>query len=128
MMSRSAKNGRNAETFVISRYLDNPLLIDGKKFDLRTYILVTNYSPLKVWRYKEGFARLCLEDYQHIKKNSAKDPNKELFGHLTNVSFQKYSANYNSSHGGKWPLSKLFLYIELNYGKVKVNELKMQMD
>lgn len=51
------------ESFIISRYLDNPFLIEGKKFDLRTYVLVTNYRPLKVWRYREGFARVCFEEY-----------------------------------------------------------------
>ena len=43
---------------------------------------------MKVWRYTEGFARLCLEDYNHLnKEGTAVDPNKGLFGHLTNVSF-----------------------------------------
>ena len=34
------------ENFLISRYIDNPLLIGGKKFDLRLFVLVTNSKPL----------------------------------------------------------------------------------
>ena len=37
------------ETCVISRYVTNPLLINGHKFDLRIYVLVTCYEPMRVY-------------------------------------------------------------------------------
>ena len=85
-MSTSTAKARKDNFFIISKYIDNHLLINGKKFDLRTYILVTNYKPLIAWRYEEGFARVCFEDYIHISRNKG-NPNKELYSHLTNASF-----------------------------------------
>lgn len=46
-MNRGYDNGRN--NYIISKYIDNPLLIGNKKFDIRMYILVTGYKPLKIW-------------------------------------------------------------------------------
>ena len=36
------------ENYVVSRYIEDPLLISGKKFDLRIYVAVLNYKPLQV--------------------------------------------------------------------------------
>ncbi|UYV75251.1 hypothetical protein LAZ67_12003102 [Cordylochernes scorpioides] len=100
------------ESYVISRYIDNPLLIGGKKFDLRIYILVTSFRPLKVYIYKLGFCRFC-----QVKYSCSVSELDNMFVHLTNVSIQKQGDEYNSVHGGKWTIQNLQLYLEGTRGK-----------
>ena len=72
------------ESYVICRYIDRPLLVGGKKFDLRIYVLVTSYRPLKVWLSSLGFARFCTEKY-----SSDLNEIDNMMVHLTNVAIQK---------------------------------------
>lgn len=73
------------DAYVISKYIENPLLIGGKKFDLRLYVVVTSFRPLKAYMYKLGFARFCSAKYDtSIQKL------ENMYVHLTNVSVQKH--------------------------------------
>lgn len=111
------------EAYVISRYVDNPLLIGGKKFDLRIYVLVTSYRPLKAYQYVHGFARFCNAKYT-TELNDLDNP----FIHLTNVAIQKHNDDYNSKHGGKWHVRHLRLYVEQIFGLEACNRLFAAMD
>ena len=72
------------EAYVISRYIDQPLLVGSKKFDLRIYVLVMSYRQLKVWLSTKGFARFCNEKY-----SSEISDLDNMMIHLTNVAIQK---------------------------------------
>ena len=75
---------------VISRFINEPLTVGNKKFDLRIYVLVTSYNPLRVWLTEKGFARFCGTEYSPITQNmSEKEMNKLLNIYLTNTHFQK---------------------------------------
>jgi len=111
------------EAYVISRYIENPLLVAGKKFDLRIYVLVSSYRPLRVYQYVHGFARFC-----NAKYNTDMGDIDNPFIHLTNVAIQKHNDDYNSKHGGKWHVQNLRLYIEATYGLEASNKLFQGMD
>lgn len=40
------------ESFVVARYLDRPLLLGGRKFDLRIYALVLSFQPLRAYLHR----------------------------------------------------------------------------
>lgn len=98
---------------VISRYIQNPLLINGHKFDLRIYVAVTSVDPLRIYIYKEGLARFASEQYS----NKISKDNK--FMHLTNYSVNKKNENFvqnenleNDDFGFKWSLSAFCKHLE----------------
>jgi len=77
---------------LVQRYVKTPLLLDEKKFDLRLYVLIVGFDPIRAYLADEGLARLCTEDYKMPYAGNMKN----MFIHLTNFSLNKESDNYKA--------------------------------
>ncbi|XP_065656343.1 protein polyglycylase TTLL10 isoform X3 [Hydra vulgaris] len=71
--------------WIIQRYLMNPLLIHGCKFDVRVYMLIASVQPCLAF-YHTGYARVTCVPYTN--------ENLDLNVHLTNQYVQKKNLLY----------------------------------
>ena len=90
--------------YVVCKYISNPLLIDGFKFDLRVYVAITSIHPLRIYLYNEGLVRFATQKFSLDKVSR--------FMHLTNYSLNKNSKNFventdarDDARGSKWSVT-----------------------
>jgi len=81
-----------AEGWVVQKYIDNPLLLSGRKFDMRAYCIVARTTP-HLWFFRPGYCKVALEPY------SADFSNR--LAHLTNACVQKTHPSYRESFRGQ---------------------------
>ncbi|KAH3693719.1 hypothetical protein DPMN_081159 [Dreissena polymorpha] len=78
------------ENFIVQEYMDKPLLLDGYKFDLRIYVLVSSCDPLRLFLFNDGLVRMSTEKYLPPAENNI----SHLYMHLTNYSVNKHNEFY----------------------------------
>jgi hypothetical protein len=69
--------------WIIQKYVENPFLITGRKFDIRLYVLLTSVNPFTLWFYEDYYIRLSPTIYSSDDKETSSM-------HLTNFSVSKY--------------------------------------
>ncbi len=68
------------QEYIAQRYITNPLLIGGRKFHLRLYLLITSLHPLRALLHKEGLVLFASGNYSLDPKSY-----KDMSVHLTNA-------------------------------------------
>ena len=114
---------------VASRDVDPPYLLDGLKFDLRLYVLVTSVHPLVLYIYDEGLARFATEAYDLAQ------PLDRRCMHLTNYSLNKKASNFIANTdeaedgvGSKWSLSALRVRLAAELGATRADDVWRAID
>ncbi|XP_067615341.1 tubulin polyglutamylase TTLL13 isoform X3 [Eurosta solidaginis] len=90
-LTNDLKSINPSERMICQTYINKPLLIDGYKFDLRVYTLITSVDPLRIFVYNEGLARFATSKYVEPTSENSSD----LFMHLTNYSVNKRNSQYD---------------------------------
>ena len=87
----------SAADCVVQRYVERPLLLDGRKFSLRLYIVTTRVAPLRAYVARTGLCLLAAAPYaphegEHVQAQEAADI--DMHAHITNQSFNNTHADY----------------------------------
>jgi tubulin monoglycylase TTLL3/8 len=106
----SSRDGAADSTFIIQRYIENPLLIHGRKFDFRCYgVLASVNGGLRGYFYEDAYIRTSCKEFD------IEDVHNK-FVHLTNDAVQKYSADYGKyENGNKLSLQDFQKYLRATY-------------
>ena len=88
------------DRFLVQKYLEKPMLIMNRKFDLRIWVMVT--PQLRCYVFPEGYVRLTSMDF------SCTDSEDNPFMHLTNHAVQRFANGYGGlADGNQLPFSAL---------------------
>uniref|UniRef100_A0A914X7W6 Tubulin--tyrosine ligase-like protein 5 n=1 Tax=Plectus sambesii TaxID=2011161 RepID=A0A914X7W6_9BILA len=117
-----------SSVLLISKYISDPYLINGHKFDIRLYVAVTSFNPLVVYLYDEGMTRFAAEKYVvHVKTYD------QQHVHLTNYSLNKHSKQYVKNEradaentGHKWTLSAMLRHMAEEGRDVEVLMMRIE--
>ena len=97
--------------WVVQKYIENPMIIMNRKFDIRVWVIVPSWNPLRIYIWRNCYVRFACNDY---------DPNcpQNLFGHLTNNSVVKQCLErpdnrkmLNKIPGNMWSLDQFKSYL-----------------
>eukprot|EP01022_Parablepharisma_sp_SALTPOND_P014467 TRINITY_DN1966_c0_g1_i1.p1 TRINITY_DN1966_c0_g1~~TRINITY_DN1966_c0_g1_i1.p1 ORF type:complete len:661 (-),score=53.58 TRINITY_DN1966_c0_g1_i1:1643-3529(-) len=100
------------QQYVVQKYIENPMIIVGRKFDIRQWVLVSSWNPVTVWFYEECYIRFGAVEYQ-LEDFANK------YMHLTNNSVTKHfqTPHQEIIEGNMWDQEAFCEHLKHKYGK-----------
>jgi tubulin monoglycylase TTLL3/8 len=86
--------------YIVQKYIESSMIMKCRKFDLRQWVLVTDWNPLTVWMYAEPYVRFPASDFNLTELDNN-------FSHLSNNSIAKNLNDVTTAHkieGNMWCL------------------------
>jgi hypothetical protein len=112
---KASKTLRHPSKFVVQQYIAKPLLLHGKKFDVRAYVLIVAPS---VAYFHRGYARLCSSGYSDPTSDDAHCDlgvgGSRLASHVTNYTMQRQHGSQGGDDGCRWSHEQLGEWLTLH--------------
>ncbi|KAJ3235000.1 Tubulin polyglutamylase ttll5 [Chytriomyces hyalinus] len=83
---------RADDRFLVQKYIENPLKVNGCRFDLRVYVAVTSFSPLRIYMFQEGTTKFVKMGGQSQDTFANKGTLTALIRHISNAQGASASA------------------------------------
>ena len=96
------------QDYVAQRYINNPFLVNGRKFHLRLYLVITNMQPLHALLHKEGLVLFAASNY-----STSLESLQDLNVHLTNAAIADQTNKQSKSNS--MLLSELWEVLQQRY-------------
>ncbi|GFO20153.1 tubulin polyglutamylase ttll13, partial [Plakobranchus ocellatus] len=109
-VTKNPKDIKPHEHMICQVYVARPFLIDGFKFDLRIYTLVTSCDPLRIFIFKDGLGRFATNKYSEPTHHNTDN----VYMHLTNYAINKHSSEFvrDDEAGSKRRISTINRYLQ----------------
>lgn len=119
LLENASKRRTDLKSVIVQKYLEKPLLINQRKFDIRVWVLITH--DYKCYFCKNGYIRTSSEKFS---LNDSTISNEYI--HLTNNAIQKNGSQYGKfEEGNQLSLNQLEYHLPL--GSIKLPDIIKRM-
>eukprot|EP01022_Parablepharisma_sp_SALTPOND_P001103 TRINITY_DN1055_c0_g1_i2.p2 TRINITY_DN1055_c0_g1~~TRINITY_DN1055_c0_g1_i2.p2 ORF type:complete len:1006 (+),score=166.16 TRINITY_DN1055_c0_g1_i2:6008-9025(+) len=99
------------QQFIVQKYIENPMIILNRKYDIRQWVLITGWNSITIWFYTDCYVRFGAVEYD-IKEITNR------YMHLTNNCVTKHCEHVdNEIEGNMWDKDEYSEYLKKQYGK-----------
>jgi tubulin monoglycylase TTLL3/8 len=110
--------------FVCQKYIENPLVVNQRKFDVRQWVFVKSWQPLEAFIWDEPYVRFAAEDYDPDKivtapvRGDGGQSQLNLFRHLTNNTISCTHADFKAESeeaSCMWSLAQFQMWLRSKF-------------